>query len=186
MKLSILVCTVPSRLTHFLPAIIQELDRQAAPFPDVEVCYFGDNKRRTVGAKRNAMLLLAQGDYVVFIDDDDKIAPNYVEKIYGAISQRPDVVCFGMTCSLNGGPALPVNYSAAHPCDANYPDHYDRIPDQKMVVRRDLALQVGFPNIQCGEDANYAARLRPLLKTEKLVPEILYNYIFSRYTTETQ
>jgi len=159
---------------------------QAAPYPDVEVLWFGDNKRRTVGAKRNAMLLVAQGDYVVFIDDDDVVSENYVASIYAALKENPDVVCFGMTCSLDGAPAKPVHYSAAHAGDANFADHYDRLPDQKMVVRRILALQVGFPDIQCGEDFQYAQRLKPLIHKQVLISDVLYRYIFSSSGTEAQ
>ena len=84
MKLSILICTVPSRVGNFLPAAVTELQRQidSSGQGQVELIYLGDNKQRTVGRKRNDLLQLAQGEYVAFVDDDDRVAPNYISRIH--------------------------------------------------------------------------------------------------------
>ena len=42
---------------------------------------FFDNKKRTIGKKRDEMLKLAQGKYVTFVDDDDRISDDYVDEI---------------------------------------------------------------------------------------------------------
>jgi hypothetical protein len=60
MKLSILVLTTPKRLSTFLPKIVTELCRQAQ-CKDVEVLWLGDNYKRTVGAKRNALIDICNG-----------------------------------------------------------------------------------------------------------------------------
>jgi hypothetical protein len=55
---------------------------------------------------------------------------------------------------------------------------YYRCPNHYNPVRRELALQVGFPDINFMEERDYAYRLRPLLKTEVVIPDTLYFYDF--------
>lgn len=66
-QLSILVPTIPSRLTTFYPRIMSD-------YPEIEIIGLFDNKKRTTGQKTGCM---AQGTYLVFIDDDDRISENY-------------------------------------------------------------------------------------------------------------
>lgn len=56
------------------------------------------------GAARNAGLLASKGEYIGFVDSDDKISPNFCEKLYSkAISTQSDIVCGGMEqYRLNG------------------------------------------------------------------------------------
>jgi len=55
-----------------------------------------------------------------------------------------------------------------------------------MCVKRELALQVPFKEINFGEDADYAKRLKPLLKSEHSIHKVLYHYDYNSKTTETQ
>ena len=87
MKLSILICTTETRVTNFLPVIVQELALQSKDLP-VEVLYLGDNKKRSVGQKRNDLIDLAQGEYFTFVDDDDRIAPTYVKDILNRLKSN--------------------------------------------------------------------------------------------------
>ena len=69
---SILISAIPERFHTVQPLLFSLLEtRSVARMPDIELCYLLDNKRRTVGAKRNALLDAARGEYVSFIDDDD-------------------------------------------------------------------------------------------------------------------
>ena len=67
--LSILICTIKSR-EAYLKELIEELDYQIQ-FKEVQVLWLGDNKSMSVGAKRNKLLSIADGEWVCFIDDDD-------------------------------------------------------------------------------------------------------------------
>lgn len=101
-KLSILILSAPERLDK-LSILLQELFSQIIG-REIEVIYLGDNLKMTVGEKRNKAVSAARGEYVCFIDDDDMIAKNYVEKIYEAILKKPDVVTFLVRKTYNGKP----------------------------------------------------------------------------------
>ena len=81
MKLSILILTLPSRRKTFLDDLLNNLEAQASSYPEVEILVFYDNKKRTVGQKRDGVLSLAKGDYMTFIDDDDSVAEDYIKSI---------------------------------------------------------------------------------------------------------
>jgi hypothetical protein len=55
-----------------------------------------------------------------------------------------------------------------------------------MCVKRELAMAVKFKQVNFGEDADYARRLLPLIKTEHQIDKVLYSYLFDTHKTETQ
>jgi len=71
----------PFVVERMLIKIMKELLKQTQKYNNIELLAFFDNKKRTIGKKRQNMLQLAQGEYVVFIDDDDKIADDYIDEI---------------------------------------------------------------------------------------------------------
>jgi glycosyltransferase involved in cell wall biosynthesis len=186
MKLSVLVCTVPSRVGMELTRIVRSLDEQAKRHPDVEILYLGDNKRRKVGEKRNDMLKLAKGDYVTFVDDDDKVTDNYIDEILKAISGGADVINFKVMCRVNRGQWKPVEYDATFPRDRNTAKGYERLPNHIMAIKRELALSVGFKDMQSGEDFEFARRLREKIKTQTKIDKVLYFYDADLRKSETQ
>ena len=184
MKLSILICTVHSRTTTYLPKILDKLLPQATK--DVEVIWLGDNKRRSVGKKRNDLLRLAQGEYVVFVDDDDMVTDDYVVTLLMGTASKADVINFQVMCSVNGGEYKPVYYNAEYRMNKNFSDRYERLPNHIMCIKRDLAIKAGFPEKNMGEDDDFAKNLRPLLKTQSFIDKPLYYYTFSHQVSETQ
>ena len=66
LKLSILIPSVPSRRKTFLQRILDQLESQINT-NDIEIVVLYDNKKRTVGEKRNDLLNLARGQFLTFI-----------------------------------------------------------------------------------------------------------------------
>ena len=100
--LSILICGVPSRLRNNLAEkLITKLEKQANGKP-VEVLYFLDNKKRSIGQKRNDLLNLAKGEYITYIDDDDNVPMDYISSLLLGIKTRVDVIVFEAEISING------------------------------------------------------------------------------------
>lgn len=179
-KLSVLVCSIPERLKEF--SVVEKLCEQAAQFDDVEVLYLGDNKRINLGAKRNMLLDLASGQYVVHVDDDDEIADDYIESIRAAADENSDVICFKALYSRDGVPVGDVDYSMEHEARGTCRPNggrlqYLRWPNDKTATSRELASTVRFgDSADAACDLDFAIRLRPLVKTETQIDKCLYFY----------
>jgi glycosyltransferase involved in cell wall biosynthesis len=191
MRLSILVCSTQNRYNNFLLKILDQLFSQCAALPlhlhcEVEVITVIDNKCRMLGTKRNDLLNMAQGDYVVFVDDDDRVSDDYVQELLDAVTVGADVITFEVEVSLNGNEPKPCYYDMRYKSDYNLPDSYHRLPNHIMAVKRELALATKYQDILKGEDADYSKRLAPLLKTQHIIEKVLYYYDYSDVTTETQ
>ena len=160
---------------------LTEADRQR-----VEILILTDNKTRHLGDKRNVMVDMAQGRYVVHVDDDDRLNPTYITSLLAAAATDADVITFDVSVSLNGSTPKLCRYSLDYRADRNLADGYERLPNHLMPVRRELALQAPFQPILKGEDSAYARDIRPLLTTEHHIDRVLYHYDYSDATTETQ
>lgn len=188
-KLSILIPSIGARRNTFAPkimdAIYSQIDKLKNP-SEVQVISISDNQSMTVGNKRNLMVSMSAGDYVCFIDDDDRIADDYIEQILAATRHNADTITFIADVSINGQHPKPCVYSLSFKEDSNTASGYQRMPNHICAVKRELAIRTPFPDKMCGEDADYAAMLRPLLKTEHHINKSLYFYDYSDATTETQ
>lgn len=196
MKLSILVCSTQNRYKTFLPKLLDQLFTQwdnlpLHLLPEVEILTFIDNKQRMLGTKRNDLLDIAQGDYVVFCDDDDRVSDDYVLELAKATDVGADCITFQVSVSINGNEPKICYYSNTYTHDYNETEgktvlSYHRLPNHIMAVKRELALQTKFKDILKGEDADYSNRLLPLLETGYEIGKVLYHYDYSDFTTETQ
>lgn len=189
--LSILVCSVHTRYKTFLPKIQDQLFGQLNNLPEldqqrIEIIVLTDNKQMMLGHKRNTMIDIAQGNYIAFVDDDDRIADDYIAELLKASATGADSIVFTAEVSLNGEPPKPCYYSKAHGRDYNKPSAYYRIPNHICCIKRSVSLKSSFPNVLYGEDAGYGKVLLPFLKTEHVIDKVLYYYDYNIDTTETQ
>jgi|AntRauTorcE11897_2_1112592.scaffolds.fasta_scaffold06640_3 glycosyltransferase involved in cell wall biosynthesis len=182
MKLSILLCSVPSRLKKF--SIIEELTKQAEG-KQVEILYLGDNFKMKVGEKRNNLIYLATGKYICFVDDDDRVEPDYVHKILEAINTHDvDCINFQASVKINNGPAKLCYYSREYKKNENLADRYLRQPNHLMVWRKSI-IEL-FPEINIGEDNQFGVSMASKEYTEYCIDKVLYHYDFNSQTTEAQ
>lgn len=180
MILSILICSLDER-ADVLTALIQDLKKQTAGLP-VEVLVEVDNREISTGEKRNRLLARATGTYVVFVDDDDELMPDYVAEIIKATKSCPDVIGFEGIITVNNG--RPTKWKVSK--DLPYKTKrnlfgkiiYLRFNNHLSPIKRKIALQIGYKDITWQEDLDYATRLKDsgLIKTEVYIPKNLYHY----------
>lgn len=202
---SILIASIPSR-KELVSELEECLEAQIGPRP-VELITLYDNKWRSVGEKRNALLELAQGQYVSWVDDDDMVSNRYVEAVVNAIPWEvygdepilePDVICFKQTCThVETGYierctySLKYKYESGRDYDIGTGDPMNSgwwrgKPAHTMVWRAEIAKRGRFPDGNFGEDVGWVQQVAKLARTEVQIPEVLYHYSFNPKTSETR
>lgn len=182
--LSILICALDCRralLDRLMKGLQTQLDRAAG----VEAIIESDNGAVSIGAKRNALLARATGDYVCFIDDDDTVSDDYLPSILDALGQQPDCVGFKSDRYEDGRFVGRCTYSLSvqREREVSIPGEcwqFERWPNHLTPVRRELAIAAGFEDWCYGEDRQYAKCLRKAGLTpesrEVFIDKVLYHY----------
>ena len=177
-KLSILICSLHSRKDK-LKRLTDILQPQVEKFKEAEFVIALDAGNVSIGQKRNMLIANCKGEYIAFVDDDDTVADNYVELLLQAMHANTDVIVFDALRYVDNVIDKPVKYGIEYPKDYHDNKFYYRMPNHLMCVKKELALQVPFKEINFGEDSDYAKRLLPLLKTQARIDRILYSYLYT-------
>lgn len=183
MKLSILICSLDSRVELFNRLFI-ELDRQRDNRnTTLEILVERDNGEQRTGTKRNRLLERARGEYVCFIDDDDEVSPNYINILLEAIEQNFDCVSLRGVMTTSGQNHETFEHSIRYKAyqTTDNPIKYERYPNHLNCIRASIAKQFKFPEINHGEDTDWATQIfkSGLIKTEFYTDEILYYYRYN-------
>lgn len=184
MKLSILILSVPSRLPS-LPRLLHALHLQASGLPVEVLCLF-DNKRRTVGEKRNDLLRISRGEYFAFVDDDDWVADDYVGSILKAIDDsKPDCVVFDALMTTNNRNHRLIRFGVHLQRRSNHARIAGK-PTHICVWRRSLADGVWFPRKNLKEDEDWSDAMWHRVRHEHRINKTLYFYRFDTEKSETR
>lgn len=178
--LGILIPTLPDRRVTF-EGLRRHIESQIGDRL-VQVIPNARGREIKIGRKRQMMLEACHHDYVVFIDDDDMVTHDYVEKVYDAIQQGPDVV--GLRGFMTTNRDNPENWciSTKYDWKENVDGYrYVRYPNHLAPIKREHALAAGFTDMGHGEDYDYSMRLKKLdiLKSEVFIDAELYHYIYT-------
>lgn len=176
---TILIATLGQRrdrferlLTHLLPQVENASGR-------VNVLAYWNNGERPLAEVRQALVDEADGTFTSFIDDDDMVAPNYVERILELMGDGVDYVGFRLQCYVDGNPLKPTYHSLRFNHWHDDARGYYRDVSHLNPVRRELALKADFRRTQPPEDVAWADQLRGLLKIEGYVEDVMYHYYSS-------
>jgi glycosyltransferase involved in cell wall biosynthesis len=134
----------------------------------------------SIGSKRNWLLGAASGEYVCFVDDDDMISSNYIESIYNALKSKPDCLSLRGVITWDGVNPELFEHSIKYKAYATTTNviKYERYPNHLNVIKSEIAKQFEFPEINFGEDTDWATEINEsgLLKKEVYIDTILYHY----------
>lgn len=181
--LSVLIPTVPAR-REAAWKLFDKITAQAEGQP-VEVLVLLDNKKRSTGLKRDALLQASAGDYIAFADDDDDVSEHYIKRILTAASVGPwGVIVFDTDCSLNGASPVRIRHSLRFPNEQYNPAGFKRGPWQMHAWRGMIARAVRFPDLQNGEDSAWCAEMKRNTFSYAKIEEVLYHYRYDHETTE--
>jgi glycosyltransferase involved in cell wall biosynthesis len=176
-SLTILIPTIPGR-EQFMDRIMRQVTNQLAFWPEAEICWSIGSPCVSIGMRRNELMARAKGDYICFIDDDDRIADNYLELVMAGIATNPDCCSLNGIITTNGVDPKVFKHSIQYGSMYEQDGIYYRPPNHINTVRSSIAKQMVFPDWQRSEDSNYCFQLRDsgLLKTEHVIEETLYYY----------
>jgi glycosyltransferase involved in cell wall biosynthesis len=173
-ELSILTPTIPSRKEQ-LSKLSEKIAKQSNDLA-VEHLSFADNRTRTIGAKRQALLDIARGEYIAFVDDDDDIEPDYVSEILLAIQQGPDVITFEQNSYYNGAFSKVV-FGLNNRDEPFQPNGITlRAPWHVCVWKRELVKTCQFGESNYGEDIIWSRQARARIKTSLHIDKTLCTY----------
>lgn len=183
--LSILICSIPSRFDkarklyeHLLELVGEK---------NIEVLMFMDNKKRTIGEKREALKNISNGKYFMFVDDDDSLYS--VDEIYEACQKDVDVITFKSRCRNGDGSEFIVTIGLGNEVEHNTQD--GRYLDCKRPPFTQCAWNkwvrnnaFPFPSINYGEDWEWIKQVIRYATKEHHIPKILHGYNFDLNVTE--
>jgi glycosyltransferase involved in cell wall biosynthesis len=172
--LSLLICHTPDR-QDYLRRLNGILDPQLTK--DVRV-FIDDSRYKSIGKKRNDLMNRADGKYMAFIDDDDRICDNYIKLLMRGIKQNVDC------CSLIGE----ITFDGVNPKkfihSIKYADYFEkenvyfRPPNHLNCIKKEIAEQFRFPEMNHGEDTDWAMQIckAGAIKSEHEINETIYYY----------
>jgi glycosyltransferase involved in cell wall biosynthesis len=189
--LSILIPTVTRHLPFFNELWV-DLCKQIEGRRDVELLALVDNRALSIGSKRSTLLNLVRGRWMVFIDSDDLVSPNFIELVTLALQDnllidlllyqtrvfapdKPDYVCY-----YDKDISKENRRWEGDPITAYYGP-----PAHHHVWRSELVKPFAFIDANVGEDFDWVQRVLPLVKTQYKIEQVLYHYRYDTNTSES-
>ncbi len=183
-KLSILIPTVPPRLSREFPSIVSQLNDQIRGSKEIEILGLCDNFVWSVGEKRNKLLSLASGKFMTFIDDDDEISGDYIKEIVATIDANSDIELISFHVAMRADRLIDYEHFKER-----VPAGYLEVHNQSAhiyVWRREFVAAHKFPDISFGEDAQWASSLLKKNPKSIHIKKYLYKYQFDPFNSETR
>lgn len=151
----------------------------------VEAVVLWNRGRRKLGEYRTRLLNDAAGEYVSFVDDDDRVPDYYVAEVLRALEFRPDQVGFKVEFKdidgqvRSAGSVTIADHSLRHGRWYETRTSFFRDVSHLNPIRRELALTGSFEGTYA-EDVAWANTVRSHVSNEVYVDRVMYFYDFSQ------
>lgn len=181
--LSILICSIPSRWDK-AKALYNKLALMSEG-KEIEVLMLMDNKKRTIGEKREALKNISNGKYFIFIDDDDDLFS--VDELYEAAKGDVHVITFKVRCFNSDGSDFIVTYGLGNEIEHNTKDgrYLDcKRPPFHSAAWSEKFKPINFPALSYAEDWGWAKLANALAKTSTHIDKVLVSYNFDPKISE--
>jgi len=131
----------------------------------------------SIGKKRQALVKKSIGEYLCFLDDDESIAPNYIEAILRLCNTGADIGTFRALVKLKESWGL-VNMALQNKENEQYsPDRMLQRPPWHMCpVKSKYAKMYEFEDINNAEDFRWFEKVLTHCKTEEHTDKIIFQY----------
>lgn len=192
--LSILIPSIPKRY-GILAKLATELYKQKlymqtfhSSLGEIEIIIDGSERfldgGLSIGKKREKLVKAANGKYLAFLDDDEWIAPNYLEVLVRLAQHHADVLTFKSMAKMDNYWVV-VDMSLHHPINEEArPGIIKRLPWHICGIRTTFAKLFEFENISYGEDAKWMQNVLTMCKSESKSEAIIHEYRHSAQTSE--
>lgn len=183
MRLSILICSIPSRFDK--AKALYEHILSLVEDRDIEVLLLMDNKKRSIGEKREAIKNISKGEYFMFCDDDDTLYS--IDEVYEACKDV-DVVTFKNKSLNNDGSSFIVTFGLGNPVEHNN-DGSGQFTDLRRPPWHQCAWNkrfktIRFPNKSYGEDWDWVELANAQAQTETHIDKVVHGYNFDPKVSE--
>lgn len=178
-KLSILTPTIPERY-ELARELQNKLPKNGSLVEHLVLC---DNRARSIGAKRQALVDIARGEYIAFLDDDDDISDDYVSNLLIAIESGADVITFRQRAIYNGLESEVVFGGTNRDGPFNPGGITLRAPWHVCAWKRSRIVDCVFPESNYGEDLTWCLQARQMVKTAFHIDKVLHTYRHDASTT---
>lgn len=182
--LTVIVPSIPSRMES-LYGVLNDLFKQADGKP-VEIVCLLDNRKSNLSEKRNQAIKNAKGRFISFVDDDDKIEPDYVDQILEAIKTNPKADCVVFDVLVHGYTPEPklCAYGIEYEQGENETS-YLRKPNHVMAYRTEISRKHEYRKdlSAISEDTEWAERASKDIQSQARISKTLYHYFYNPKTT---
>jgi hypothetical protein len=182
-RLSILICSIPSRWL-LAKALYQHILGLVGD-KNIEVLLFLDNKKRTIGEKREAIKNVSLGKYFMFIDDDDFLFS--VDEIYNATESDVDVITFDVRSRNADGSFYTVSFGLGNAVEHNTEDgrYLDcKRPPFTQCAWAEKFKPIRYPKLNYAEDWEWVRVALEMAKTEIHINKTIAAYNFDPNISE--
>lgn len=150
-----------------------------------QVCLICQTENHRQGAARNRGLKEAKGEYIVFVDSDDYLLPDFVEAYKIALQTKTDMVYFGIEREIKQNEISHMNIDLPQGeimigtayCERYSNDGVFWFP-WSYIIRRNFLFSLNYPFVEDRqhEDRDWLAFVLSQAKTVTYSPQRAYHY----------